>query len=266
MTATPALIPAAGEGTRLRPVTRYLSKPMLPVGSEPVVHFSLREALEAGCSPVVVVRSSGDDDLKQYVRAHFGDDVQLTVQPESRGLADALKRGYDQLDDSPDRCAVLLPDNVVMDGGGIAPLLEYDHQESVLGTTLVSEGQAPYFGNSGDYESTVIDETRPVERIESLQEKGGGHYGQRYAEWPNRRSVARNLLTKEFFERVDEQDPDPQTGEIDDVPILRAMVQSSTVLGVPVDGTIHDMGTPDRYLRLCSLFHERNNSETKRNC
>lgn len=252
MTATPALIPAAGEGTRLRPVTRYLSKPMLPVGSEPVINFSLREALEAGCSPVVVVRSPGDSDLEEYVEFNCDDDVQLAVQSEPRGLADALKRGYDRLGNAPDRCAVLLPDNVVLGGRGIAPLLEYEHRGSVLGTTRVAERQARYFGNSGDYESTVLDESVPVERIESLQEKGSGHYGQRYDEWPNRRSVARNVLTREFFERVEAADPDPETGEIDDVPILRAMVQSSTVLGVPVDGAIHDMGTPERYLRLCA--------------
>lgn len=234
---------------------------MLPVGDEPVINFSLREALEAGCSPVVVVRSSEDADLKEYVTSNYEDEVRLAVQPEPRGLADALKRGYDRLENNPDRCAVLLPDNVVLGGRGIASLLDYDHEESVLGTTLVNEEQARYFGNSGDYESKVLDESGPVERIESLQEKGAGHFGQRYEKWPNRRSMARNVLTREFFERVEGAEPDPGTGEIDDVPILRTMVQSSTVIGVPVDGKIHDMGTPERYLRLSSFFHEQHNLE-----
>ena len=252
----PALIPAAGRGTRLRPITHHLSKPMLPIGSVPVIHYSIREALSAGCSPVVVIRGAGDRELHRYVQKEFDERVRLTVQREPRGLADALLRGYRLLDD-PDRCAALLPDNVVLNGDGIGSLLEVDEVCTVLGTTRVTRQEASYFGNSGDYEADCLDESSHLEQIQSLQAKGEGSFFRRHDEWPVRRSVARNVLTAEFFERAAERSPDPETGEVDDVPILRSMIKSTRVLGFPVGGDVHDMGTPERYLRLNQVMAEQ---------
>jgi len=182
--------------------------------------------------------------------------VRLAVQAEPRGLADALLQGYETLE-GPGRCAILLPDNVVLGGSGIASLLDVDEECSILGTTRVDREDANYFGNSGDYESDDLDETSGLERIQSLQSKGEGSFRRRHDKWPVRRSVARNLLTAEFFERAKERSPDSETGEVDDVPILRSMIKSSLVFGFPVDGEVYDMGTPERYLRLNDAILDR---------
>ena len=256
MKTVPALIPAAGRGTRLRPITRYLSKPMLPLGSEPVISYTIEEALEANCEPVVVVRSPDDQFLEEYVKTNYRDRVQLTEQPEPRGLADAALRGYRSLENAG-RCAMLLPDNVVLNGTGVESLLDRtDPRSLVLGTTLVTQERARYFGNSGRFESEPLEGEDKLVRITGLQEKGSGSFRNAAEDWPTRRAVARSLLPEEFFERAEKREPDPDTGEVDDVPIYRAMIQSSTVYGVPLDGDIHDMGTPERYLKLNETLSE----------
>lgn len=261
MKTVPALIPAAGRGTRLRPITRYLSKPMLPVGSEPVVKYTIEEALSAGCEPVVVVRSPDDDALENYVHSVFSDTVRTVVQPEQEGLADAALRGYDSLGHDG-RCAMLLPDNVVLNGSGIGSLLgRTDSGAFALGTTSVTREQAAYFGNSGRFESKPVEGEHELVQITGLQTKGSGSFQNAAEDWPARRAVARSLLPEEFFRRARERDPDPESGEIDDVPIYRAMIQSSTVYGVPLDGDIHDMGTPKRYLKLNSVMAEQSDSD-----
>ncbi len=229
---------------------------MLPVGSDPVIRYTIREALIAGCSPVRVIRGTGNVSLHRYVQEHYGDRVRLSVQEEPRGLADALLQGYQDLN-GPDRCAVLLPDNVVLGGTGIGSLLSLDEEGTVLGTTQVNRKEAAYFGNSGEYEGELLDQSNGMERICSLQTKGEGSFRRRHEDWPVRRTVPRYLLTEKFFERAENRSPDPDTGEVDDVPILRSMITSSFVIGFPVHGEIYDMGTPERYQRLNKVMFER---------
>lgn len=261
MKTVPALIPAAGRGTRLRPITRYLSKPMLPIGAEPVVKYAIDEALFAGCDPVVVVRAPDDEELKDYVESKYSSEVHLAVQPEPNGLADAALRAYDSLGRNG-RCAMLLPDNVVLKGSGIASLIgRTDSDSLVLGTTIVSRSEAAYFGNSGYFESEPFEDGSDVVRITALQSKGTGSFQNATDDWPARRAVARTLLPEEFFRRAREREPDPETGEVDDVPIYRAMIESSTVYGVPIEGGIHDMGTPERYLQLNAVLSETTDTD-----
>jgi UTP-glucose-1-phosphate uridylyltransferase len=227
---------------------------MLPLGSDPVIRYSVQEALQAGCDPIVVVRSPDDQDLKKYLNDQYSGRVKLATQPEPRGLADALLKGYRALD-TPGRCAVLLPDNVVLNGTGIGSLLTIDVAGSILGTISVSEEEAAYFGNSGDYTAVPSDGSRSAEVITGLQPKGDGSFYDRKSDWPARRTVPRYCLTDTFFDKAENRSPDPVTGEIDDVPILRTMVNSETVYAVPVDGEVYDMGTPKRYTRLNCVIH-----------
>ncbi|MFB6344859.1 MAG: sugar phosphate nucleotidyltransferase [bacterium] len=257
MSNIPAIIPAAGRGTRLRPITRYLSKPMLPVGSNPVIAFAIEEALEAGCDPVIVVRSPGDGALRRYLEDEFQGSIRTCIQEEPLGLAHAALQGYRTFT-GDSRCALLLPDNVVLDGTGIKPLLGVGHPDQlVLGTTEVPRERAPYFGNSGRYIAEPCENNPNCEVVTGLQEKGSGSFTNAADNWPARRAVARTLVPPAFFERTAEQSPDPSSGEIDDVPVYRAMIESSTALGVPIDGDVYDMGTPERYLYLNSTVHKR---------
>lgn len=113
------VILAAGEGTRMRPLTASRPKPMLPVADRPLVAHTADAAVEAGATELLfVVGYAGED-----VRSYFGDsyrDVAVTYarQSEQRGTADAVRAAREHLDGE---FAVLNGDDLY-DSEGIAEL------------------------------------------------------------------------------------------------------------------------------------------------
>ncbi len=96
------IVLAAGEGTRMRPLTAASPKPMLPVADRPLVEHVVDAAVEAGTSELVIVVGYRAD----AVREHFGDDyrgvpVSYVEQTSQRGTADAVRSARDHLDDAP---------------------------------------------------------------------------------------------------------------------------------------------------------------------
>jgi UDP-N-acetylglucosamine diphosphorylase / glucose-1-phosphate thymidylyltransferase / UDP-N-acetylgalactosamine diphosphorylase / glucosamine-1-phosphate N-acetyltransferase / galactosamine-1-phosphate N-acetyltransferase len=89
-----AVVMAAGEGTRLRPLTERFAKPILPIDGRPVIVTLLRELRAAGIGRVTVVTGH----LAEQVEALLdGFDVRFVRQPEALGSADAARRGLDGL-------------------------------------------------------------------------------------------------------------------------------------------------------------------------
>jgi UTP--glucose-1-phosphate uridylyltransferase len=90
-----AIVPAAGYGTRLRPLTRAIPKEMLPLGRRPVLEYVVQELKEAGIGRILFVVSPAKD----MIRAYFGDgsehgvSCEYALQPRMLGLGDAILRG-----------------------------------------------------------------------------------------------------------------------------------------------------------------------------
>lgn len=93
-----AVIFAAGLGTRLRPLTDAVPKPMLEVGGKPILRHTLEALPTAVTETIVVVGYKGD-----AIRAHLADmpSVRFVVQSELLGTYDALMRAHPHLDDAP---------------------------------------------------------------------------------------------------------------------------------------------------------------------
>ncbi|NLE76615.1 MAG: nucleotidyltransferase family protein [Chloroflexi bacterium] len=98
-----AVVLAAGEGTRLRPLTLQRPKPMLPIGGTPLLEHTLRWLHNHGVDEVAL----NLHHLPQMVMDHFGDgrrwDLRLrySVEEELLGTAGALTRFPDFFDDEP---------------------------------------------------------------------------------------------------------------------------------------------------------------------
>jgi|SRR5579884_1277967 len=86
---------AAGEGTRLRPLTERWPKPILPIDGRPVIATLLRELRAAGCELVHVVVGHLADQVESLVGdgSGFELDVRYVRQPQAHGSADAVIRG-----------------------------------------------------------------------------------------------------------------------------------------------------------------------------
>ena len=85
---------AAGQGTRLRPLTERWAKPVLPIDGRPVIAMLLRALAAAGCDHVWVVTGHLAEQVEGLVGdgSAFGVDVRFVRQPEVLGSADAVQR------------------------------------------------------------------------------------------------------------------------------------------------------------------------------
>lgn len=80
---------AAGEGTRLRPLTEGWPKPILPIDGRPVIATLVRALAEEGLEPVTVVTGYRAEQVEALLE---GLDVQFARQPAADGSADAVRR------------------------------------------------------------------------------------------------------------------------------------------------------------------------------
>lgn len=113
-----AVIPAAGLGTRLAPLTRFLPKELLPIAGLPLIEYALREALESGIRRIVLVTSAAKAILEEYVTEGMrmagdaGERCEMVIvrQAAPRGLGDAVVCAREAVGGEP--FAVLLPDTL----------------------------------------------------------------------------------------------------------------------------------------------------------
>lgn len=240
----------------MRPLSRYVPKPLFPIGSRPVVGYVVDELQVAGSEPIVVIGRPEDTLLRQWVDERAP--VIWATQPEPRGLADALVHGYRRLE-SPGPVYMALPDNFVLEGPGIQRLDEGNVSPSgtVLGTMEVKADEAQYLGNSGHIRTRSVEDTSPFEPIVWRQSKGGGSFDRAVDSFPARRTVGRGILTEPFFRHAAAMDPDPDTGELDDGPVFRQLIQSDQLYARCIRSTVCDLGEPDRYIRAQALVHRK---------
>ena len=89
------IIPAAGRGTRLYPITRAQPKEMLPILDKPVIHYVVEEAIKSGIEDILMVVGKGKESLINYFDGLEGmPEIFYVRQKEPLGLwkADPKRR------------------------------------------------------------------------------------------------------------------------------------------------------------------------------
>jgi glucose-1-phosphate thymidylyltransferase len=117
------IILAGGSGSRLHPITRGVSKQLLPIYDKPMVYYPLSVLMLAGIRDVLVITTPEDQASFQRLLGdgrQFGIRIRLAVQPRPDGLAQAFIIGEEFIGD--DRVCLVLGDNIFF-GQGFSPKL-----------------------------------------------------------------------------------------------------------------------------------------------
>ena len=107
------IILAGGTGSRLWPITKGVSKQLLPVYDKPMIHYPLDTLIGAGLRDVLIITTPEDSESFSRLLGDgtsLGMNIQYAVQPSPDGLAQAFLIGADFLDG--DQAALVLGDNL----------------------------------------------------------------------------------------------------------------------------------------------------------
>lgn len=96
-----AIVPVAGKGTRLRPHTYSVPKPLLPVAGKPVLGHILDTLVEAGISRVTLIVGYMGDEIVSWARQNYDLEVDFAVQEVMNGLGSAIGLAEPLVDDGP---------------------------------------------------------------------------------------------------------------------------------------------------------------------
>ncbi len=157
------IILAGGSGTRLHPITRAVSKQLLPVYDKPMIYYPMSALMLAGIRDILIITTPHDQE--QFVRllgdgSDLGLNLTYAVQPEPNGLAQAFIIGAEHIGAEP--AALVLGDNIFY-GHGLG--------QQLTEAAGLSEGCVLFGYQVRDPERYGVAEAGPDGRLVSIEEK-----------------------------------------------------------------------------------------------
>ena len=165
------IILAGGSGTRLYPLTKGVSKQLMPVYDKPMIYYPLSALLLAGIREVLIITTPQDQAAFKAVLGDgsaWGISLDYAVQPEPAGLAQAYHIGADFVGDQPS--ALVLGDNIFY-GHGFVDLLK-----SADGRDEGASVFAYYVNDARSYGVVSFDADGKAETIEEKPEHPKSNY------------------------------------------------------------------------------------------
>ena len=137
------IILAGGSGTRLYPITKGISKQLLPIYDKPMVYYPLSTLMLTGIRDVLIITTPHEQALYQRLLGdgtQWGMSFQYEIQIEPKGLPQAFTIGEKFLDGAP--CSMILGDNIYY-GHGLVDLLKSANEQMDGGTIFAHKVSDP---------------------------------------------------------------------------------------------------------------------------
>mgnify|MGYP001220778296 CR=1 FL=1 len=255
-----AVIPCAGLGTRLLPVTKSIPKAMLPVGNFPIVHFAVKEAISIGIENILIIIGDGMDSIRNYFTENNNDksnnngiseninieeiinssDIRFLLQEKPQGVGDAIKLTRRIIGDNS--FAVILPDDLIFSKPNALAQLKTVYEKyggSVIGLNKLRKDEIEYKGIVG------FDEESDRYKINSLQEKPKLEEAK-----SNIGILGRYILDYSIFDQIIDND----LGETNLTDALGSNLEMSEISGKILEGYHFDTGNPEGLVKASNFF------------
>ena len=269
-----AVVPVAGLGTRMLPITKSIPKEMLPVGRKPMIQIGVEELALSGIREVCIVIRQGKEVIKDYLLSGYpylekadgsieelekltaGIELSFVYQERALGLGDAMLKAKDFVGDNP--FVLLVPDQIMQ--ADIPPtkqlLNHYRDNLPSIWTGLVKfpKEELPYFvGARGvEYEELREDEVR-IEKLYSEEEMAVVYRDKDFEV----RGFGRTIYPPDIFAYLDQRFINPATGEVDLLKTFEECRGKIPHYGLLLEGAPFDLGTFEGYYRYMQEIWRR---------
>jgi len=270
---TTAILPVAGNGTRLLPVTKSVPKELMPIYDRPLIQVAVDEARASGVRRLVLVSQPSKTALEEYFErddelsrvlhengktrlSRALDDLDPTGemelvfvhQPEPLGLGHAILCARDAVGPGP--VGVILPDDVILASeatlGQMARAYDPGFARHMIATEKVPAEAVSSYGIA------VCEEPAPGRQVlvEGLVEKPA------VGEAPSRQGViGRYILDASIFDELERTEPG-SGGEIQLTDAIATEIGRGGVSAFRIEGERHDCGNPDGLLAASLAFRD----------
>ena len=278
---TKAIIPAAGLGTRMLPISHSVPKEMLPIVDLPAISYLVKEAADSGITDILIITNRGKDTIEDFfdLNTEYNQalsskgktkeleelrkiadmaNVYFLRQKETKGLGHAVGRARSFVGDEP--FVVMYGDDVVLSDKPVAKQLidAYEkYGKSVVGVKPVPVEQL------AKYCSLKVDAIEGEDRItlctDMIEKPKKGE------EFSNLSILGRVLLTPEVFDIIDNLEPGAG-GEYQLTDAMAKMARESGVYALEYEGDRYDLGSKVGFLKaniVKGLEHPETKDELK---
>ena len=267
-----ALFPAAGYGTRFLPATKSVPKEMLPIVNKPLIHYGIKECMNAGIFEIGFVTGRNKRAIEDYLdkapeveNAVEGTSKETLLkevdemiekcvftyvrQKEMKGLGHAVLTGEPLIGNNP--FAVVLADDLC-DGDVLKQMVEVykKYRCPIIAIEEVPKNETNKYGIV-----SVKEIDKDIFVIKDMVEKPEPKNAP-----SNLAIIGRYILTPEIFEYLKKTKPG-KGGEIQLTDALNAMAKDSMVIAYKFKGKRFDCGSVKGFVEAINYFYEKDLKE-----